>query len=289
MRDVSVVIVNYNTCDLTRDCLSSLYEKTQGLDFDVWVVDNASIDNSCEMIKAEFPQVKLIESKENLGFGRGNNLAIEKCDAKYIFCLNTDTLLINNAINILFDFMEKNPKAGACGGNLYKDFEGTHNTTFGQTETFKELVFRTTKLDKILNQVKKKEDWSNTNEEKKRVDFICGADLMLRKEVLDKVGLFDPDFFFFYEEEELQCRVRDEGYEVWVCPDAKIIHLTGQSVSKNKNYRKMLSFKGQYTFYKKRYGFNRFSFESLFFTTKLILRFFKHPKDVISIWKHIWS
>lgn len=289
MRDVSVVLVNYNTCDLTRDCLASVYEKTKDLDFDVWVVDNASKDNSCDMIKSEFPQVNLIESKENLGFAGGNNLAIEKCEAKYIFCLNTDTLLINNAIKILFDFMEQNPKAGACGGNLYKDAQGTHNIAFGQSETLQELVLRTYNLDKILNKRKPKQDWLNTNDETKEVDFICGADLMLRKEALDRTGFFDTDFFFYYEEEELQCRIKDAGYEIWVYPEAKIIHLTGSSVTKDKNKRKTLSLISQYTFHKKRSNFGKWSLENLFFTTKLFLRFFSYPKDVIRIWKRIWS
>lgn len=85
---VSIVLVSYNTEELTRNCLRSVYEKTDGLEFDVWVVDNASSDNSVKMIKEEFPQVKLIESNENLGFGRANNLAIRKSSAKYIFLLN---------------------------------------------------------------------------------------------------------------------------------------------------------------------------------------------------------
>lgn len=289
MKDVSIVLVSYNTCDLTRNCLKSVYEKTTGLDFDVWVVDNASVDSSCEMIKEEFPQVNLIESKKNLGFAGGNNLAMQKCNSKYIFCLNTDTVLINNAVKILFDKMEANVKAGACGGNLYKDFEGTHNIAFGQTETLKELVFRTYKLDKILNKKKIMLDWCNSSDETKQVDFICGADLMLRKEALDKTGYFDTDFFFYYEEEELQARIADAGYEIWLYPEAKIVHLTGKSVTKDKNRRKTLSLKSQYIFHKKRSKFGKWSFENLFFTTKLLPRFIKYPKDVLGLWKHFWS
>ncbi len=286
MKDVSIVLVNYNTCDMTRDCLASIFEKTQDINFDVWVVDNASKDNSCEMIKNEFPQVNLIESKENLGFGRGNNLAFKEINAKYIFCLNTDTLLINNAPKILYDYMEANPQIGICGGNLYKK-NGDHNESFGQIETFKELVYRTYKLDKLLNQRKVKLDRNNTKDEVKQVDYIIGADMMLRKEALDKAGYFDEDFFFYYEETELQSRIRDVGYEIWIYPKSQIIHLTSGSSSKERNIRKDLSIIGQFLFYKKRLKFKKISFEQFFFMSKLILRFFRYPKNVINIWKYM--
>jgi len=104
--DVSIILVSYNTKNLTRECLKSVYEKTEGIEYDIWVVDNASSDGSPQMIKEEFLGVKLIESPENLGFGRANNIAIKQSDAKYCFLLNTDTILINNAVKILFDYMD---------------------------------------------------------------------------------------------------------------------------------------------------------------------------------------
>jgi len=93
--DVSIILVSYNTKDLTRDCIKSIYEKTQDVSYDIFVVDNASSDGSQQMIKEEFPDVKLIESLENLGFGRANNIAIKQSDAKYCFLLNTDTVFID--------------------------------------------------------------------------------------------------------------------------------------------------------------------------------------------------
>ena len=105
--DVSIILVNYNTKELTGDCIKSVYELTRDISYDIFVVDNASSDGSVQMIKEEFPAVKLIESPENLGFGRANNLAIKQSEAKYCFLLNTDTVLVNNAVKILFDFMEK--------------------------------------------------------------------------------------------------------------------------------------------------------------------------------------
>ncbi len=289
MKDVSIILVNYNTCEMTVDCIESILEKTKDIDFDIWVVDNASSDSSVETIKQKFPFVNLIESESNLGFGAGNNLALKKCDAKYVFCLNTDTILMNNAIKTLYDFMENDAGIGVCGGNLYEADGVTHNESFGNLETLKELVLLTFKLDRLFNCRLEKIDRTNKDNETKEVGYICGADMMIRKEALDKAGLFDEDFFFYYEESELQARIKDCGYKIFINPDARIIHLSNASSCKNKSYRKMLAFKSQYTYYKKRYKLKKISFESLFFTVKLFWRLFSHPIDVINIWKHIWS
>ena len=116
--EISIIIVNYNTCDLTLQCLQSVYEKTVDVGFEVIVVDNASSDNSVEMIKKMFPQVKIIESVENLGFGKANNLGVKYANGDYLFLLNSDTILISNVIFEFYRFMQKSPQIAACGGNL---------------------------------------------------------------------------------------------------------------------------------------------------------------------------
>lgn len=238
--DVSIILVSYNTKDLTRDCIKSIQEKTEGLDYDIWVVDNASNDGSTDMIKNEFKDINLIESKENLGFGRANNLAIEKINSKYVFLLNTDTILLNNAIKTLFDYMElpENHKVGSCGGQLFNK-DNTLQRSYGEFNHIDKLrrkayinhyviKHRLNKLfaKKVLNQTQFKHDIRTNNSE---VDYIIGADLMLRKSVLDKVGTFDKRFFMYAEEAELQFRIRDNGYKVIFCPDAKIMHYGGAS------------------------------------------------------------
>ena len=234
MVDVSIILVSYNTEALTRECLKSVMEKTQGLTYDIWVVDNNSSDNSCEMIKKEFPQVRLIENKENKGFGAANNQAIKQSNAKYVFLLNTDTLLINNAIKILFDYMEENPQIGACGGNLY-DANGRHVHCYGHYKTFTSKMVKTFKLgaffpkEKAINEDK----GENERDEFKEVDIIVGANLMMRKCVLDEVGIFDEEFFLYDEETELQFRIKKAGYKIMLNPSSKIAHLEGKS-TKNR-------------------------------------------------------
>jgi len=147
--DVSIILVNYNTCDLTLNCLKSIQEKVQNIEYEVFVVDNHSKDDSVEKIKQGYPNVKLIQSPNNIGFGRANNIAIKESQGKYIFLLNTDTVLMNNAVKVLFDFMEQNEKCGACGGNLYND-DGEMIHSFGYGDDIKSMLLRKTPL-KLFN------------------------------------------------------------------------------------------------------------------------------------------
>lgn len=230
---ISIILVNYNTKDLTRDCLNSVFEKTTGVEFEVFVVDNNSQDGSCEMIEQEFPQVKLIKNKENLGFGKANNIAIRQSRAKYVFLLNTDTILLNNAVKIFFDFMEKpeNEKVGCCGGNLYNQNE-IHQHSYGKFHTLKRVAFTTIGLNFIFRNYyynKMTTQGKNEENELKEVEYITGADMFLRKSVLDEVGLFDEDFFMYFEETELSFRINKNGYKSVIIPEAKIIHLCGLS------------------------------------------------------------
>ena len=116
--DVSVIIVNYKTCELTLQCLRSLFKYTHGVKMEVIVVDNASQDDTPYSIRREFPQVRVVESQENLGFGKANNLGNTYAIGKYLFLLNSDTIVIHNIVRQFFEFMETHPEYVSCGGNL---------------------------------------------------------------------------------------------------------------------------------------------------------------------------
>ena len=240
--DVSVIIVNYNTKELILDCIKSVIEKTQNIDYEIIVADNNSVDNSVIEIKNNFPSVKVIELKENIGFGRANNECIKVSNGKYIFCLNPDTLLINNAVKILFDFMENNSDCGACGGNLY-DKNMSPCYSFGYGDDIISLFFRKTILKwlyrPIFRQIKDYE--KNKNKSLiQEVNNITGADIMLRKSLLDKIGCFNEKFFMYFEETELETRIKRAGYKIFFVPDSKIIHLEDKfrnNKHKNKHFQ----------------------------------------------------
>lgn len=235
--DVSIALVSYNTRDLTRNCLKSIYEQTKNLNFDVWLIDNASADNSPDMVKQEFPQVNLIESRENLGFGRANNVIINKVNSKYVFLLNTDTVLLNNAVKILYDFMEKpsSSNVAVCGGQLYNR-DMTLQGSVGEFDTLEKLYRKSIGIDfnKISSRLKHKKEGNPLPDPTCEPDYIIGADMMLRKSALDDCGGFDERFFMYGEEAELCFRLKKKGYRIKFVPESKILHYGGaSSYSKN--------------------------------------------------------
>ncbi len=241
--DVSIILVSYNTRDLTRDCIKSIYEKTQGVSYEIWVVDNASTDGSVEMLREEFAEVKLIANSENLGFGKANNLAIKESKAKYCFLLNTDTVLLNNAVKILYDFMEKpeNVQVGACGGQLYNS-DMTSQWSTGEFNTLEKLYKKSIGMnlnqikyrfrDKIKSGIFKENRYSPSSGQD--VDYIIGADMMLRRSAINEAGVFDERFFMFCEEAELCFRLKKNGYKIKFVSESQILHYGGASAY-NKN------------------------------------------------------
>ncbi len=278
--DVSFILVSYNTEKLTKDCITSIYEKTSGISFDIWVVDNNSSDDTCNMIKREFPNVNLVENKENIGFGCANNIAMKKSKAKYLFLLNTDTVLINNAAKILFDYMENNPNTGASGGNLYNiNNENVHS--YGYFQTLKSKLIRTLHLGNFFpdEKIKIEDKGENKENELKEVDIIVGADLFLRKSILEEVGYFDEDFFLYDEESELQFRIKKAGYKIFIIPESKIYHLEGQS-NKDRVLSRTYKMVSEIIFYKKCYGRKHLELYKCICCLPNLPRLLFHPKII---------
>lgn len=273
--DVSVIIVNYNTLELTKNTIDSVIEKTKELNYEIILVDNASIDGSVEFFEKEYKnKIVLIKNNENLGFGKANNKGAKVAKGKYIFLLNSDTLLINNAIKILFDFMEKYKRTGICGGNLYtQELEPTHSYR-------EKITSPLTEFNQYLNPIvrikkffyKKRNDFNYTNKNL-NIGYVIGADLMISKELFLKVGGFDEKIFMYYEDVELCYRVKKQGLKIYNVPLAKIIHLEGKSFNfKEERYRRQIQ--GEYKCFYKCYGIK--SIKKLFyiFNIGLILRYF---------------
>ncbi|MEI3420786.1 MAG: glycosyltransferase [Butyricimonas faecihominis] len=170
-----------------RECLYSLFKETRFLSFEVIVVDNESSDNSVEMIRGLFPQVYVLNSEGNVGFGRANNLGIEKARGRNVFLLNPDTILLNNAIKILSDFLDSHDEVAVCGGNLYNvDKEPTHSFLRYLPSVFGELDQLTGY--KLAKWCYGKSIEFNHDNRPLHVGYITGADMMIKKIVLDEVG-----------------------------------------------------------------------------------------------------
>jgi GT2 family glycosyltransferase len=231
--DVSIIIVSYNTKALLKQCLQSVFEKTQDITFEIIVVDNSSHDGSPQMVQDEFPNVTLVEN-ENKGFGHANNVGAKYANGKYLFLLNPDTVLLNNAVKILFDFIDSHPKAGICGGNL---FDETGQPAVSHSMYFPGVA---EELDSLFFAMGITRLWHGRNIEfnhtyyARKVCFIVGADLMIKTALFQQIQGFDCDFFMYAEETELTFRVKKMGYEVYNIPQSKIIHLGGRSTDNEK-------------------------------------------------------
>lgn len=271
--DVSIIIVNYRTPQLVIDCVGSIYERTEGVSFEVIVVDNGSGDESAEIIKKQLEtKVSVVVSEENLGFGRANNLGAKYAQGEYLFLLNSDTILVNNAIKILLEFAKSSSKIGVVGGNLLsldmkaspsyclkfdniKDVEENAKWSFVLCNrirmSIKQRLIKNT--DNTLGEV------YNFGNEAIKVAYIFGADMMLPRKIFSDMGGFDPDFFMYGEEQDLSWRITEAGYQIWNVPEAQIIHLDGASMKREatfntKQYKMRMN--GKMTYFYKRHGQN---------------------------------
>lgn len=234
--DVSVIIVNYKTVELTVQCISSIYNKTKDISFEIIVIDNASDDSSAHIIKSTYPEVIVVENAQNLGFGKANNVGIHLAKGRNIFFLNSDTYLVNNAIKILSDFLDSHQEVGACGGNLYNanikpaySYSRVFPNSFSMlNDLFLGIPF------KLLYG---KNEHFNYTGKLMEVKSISGADLMIPARIINKTGSFDPNYFMYCEETDLQCRISQAGYKIISVPESEIVHL--ESASYRHNLTKM--------------------------------------------------
>ncbi len=235
--DVSIIIVNYNTKNLLADCLNSIYEQTKDISFEVIVSDNGSKDGSIEMLKADFPQVILIENNANLGFGAANNRGLAIAKGKYIFYLNSDTILLNNAVKIFFDYWEENGEKeniGALGANLLnRNNEIIHSygsfMKYGIELKNSLKALRATSIYTILSIFSKRFPPLDIQDDRTQkyvgdVDYITGADLFLKN---DDLALFDEHYFMYCEETDLQLKMAKAEKKRSLIDKPQIIHLSG--------------------------------------------------------------
>lgn len=266
MMDISVIIVNYHSAKMVMDCINSIYSQTRGASFEIIVVDNASGDGSVELLRETFGErITVIASPENLGFGRANNLGAEQAKGKYLFLLNPDTLLVNDALGILRDYLEEHPGSGVAGGNLYspdmaptpsfcREFDDLKLEK--QRASWGKLLGDRVRAKLGMGQNAPMREFNHTDAPEK-VAYIFGADMMLPRAVFERAGGFDPDFFMYGEEEELTWRITRLGYDAVCVPQAKIIHLEGATLSADHSFNPRqfkMRMNGTLTYFYKRFG-----------------------------------
>lgn len=230
--DLSILIVSYNTRDMTLACLASVYEQTRDVAFEVVVVDNASTDGSPDAIAEQFSQAKLIRPAKNLGFAGGNNLAAEHATGRFLLLLNPDTLVLDRAIDKLQAFAESRKDAAIFGGRTYFPDGSLNPKSCWRRPTPWSACCTSLGLSRMFprSALFASESYGPWRRDTVReVDIVSGCFLLIRRDVWNDLGGFDTGFFMYGEEADLCWRALKAGHRCLICPDARIVHYGGAS------------------------------------------------------------
>ncbi|HVG42448.1 MAG TPA: glycosyltransferase [Chitinophagaceae bacterium] len=273
--DLSVIIVNYNVRYFMEQCLHSVCRASSGMQVQVIVVDNNSTDGSIEYLRPKFKSVQFVCNKENAGFAKACNQGVAQATGSFILFLNPDTLLAEDTFKTCIDFFTNQPLAGALGvrmidgsGQFLKESKRSFPSPF--TSLYK--LFGLAKLFPKSPLFSRYHLGHLSNNENHEVDVLAGAFMMIRKEVLDKIGGFDETFFMYGEDVDLSYRIQKEGYKNYYIADTDIIHFKGESTKRGSlNYVRMF-YKAMSLFVKKHYGGSRAALFNFFIQTAIFLR-----------------
>lgn len=233
--DVTISIVSYNSKNVIADCISSLIETTQGIDIEIVVVDNCSEDGSAGLVKSLFPHVRLIENRENVGFGRAHNRSFRLSKGKYFLALNPDTIIFPNAINKMVEFMDSHSDAGVAGCKIFWDDGKNFMFPDLKIHNLKTSLIHFTPFCRFFpNSLIAKWYWKTAyamwdTKIPVEVDGVTGGLMMVRREAFKSVGLFDENFFLFFEEHDFLKRIKEKGWKIYYLPDAEIRHYFEES------------------------------------------------------------
>ncbi len=233
--DVSVVIVNYNVKDLADNCISSIYKARGEFSIEIFFVDNNSIDGSADHIRSKYPEVKVIANDKNIGFSKANNLALRKAEGKYVLILNPDTILEEGTFEKMISFCESHPDVGGVTSKLITASGALDSACKRSFPVPSVAIPRMLGLSKLFpkSKVFGKYNLTYLDEDKTYVvDAICGAFMFIPKKVLDKVGLFDEDYFMYGEDLDLCYRIAKGGYKIYYYPEVSTVHFKGESTRK---------------------------------------------------------
>jgi len=233
---LSIILVNWNTREILRNCLQSIYTYTVGLPFEVFVVDNGSSDGSAQMVRENYPQVILIANSDNKGFAAANNQALALAKGDYVLLLNSDTYLIDNSLLKAVEFAERHPEAGMIGCRVL-NADGALQPTCFQYPSLLNLFLGAFYLPKLFPKSRffgrERMTWWK-RDDLREVEVITGCFLLVRAEVIRQIGFLDESFFMYGEETDWCYRACQAGWKLLFTPEARIVHLGGASSRQNR-------------------------------------------------------
>jgi len=241
MLDVSIIIVAWNVRELLHNCLKSVYDETKGINFEVIYADNASKDGSVEMVTKEFPKVRVIKNTENEGFIKANNQGIKIANGRYVLLLNSDTVVLDNAIARTVRFADANPEAAVVGCRVLNPDKTLQRTCF-MYPSILNMILSATYLYKIFPKStflgREGMTWWNFDNVRE-VETICGCFSFVRKEAIKQVGLMDEIYFVYGDDPDWCYRFKKNGWKIMFTPEPEVIHYGGQTTKQMRNKFKL--------------------------------------------------
>lgn len=252
----SLIVVSWNTNNILRNTLKSIYDHHHKYTFEVIVIDNASTDSSTEMVESDFPEAILLKNTDNVGYSKACNQGIALAKGRYILLMNSDVTIKNDGISKILEFAERNPDASIFGSRVLKP-DGTLQQSCFMFPSLLNIMLWGTCLYKLFPNSKffGREDmtWWDANDERE-VDVIKGCFLLVRQKHIPKVGLLDEDYFMFAEETDWCYRFKKAGFKIMFTPTAEITHVGGESTKQREFQMKLQLYKSKLLFIKKHKG-----------------------------------
>lgn len=250
--DVTIPIVSLNTRALLHDCLTSVM-KTTDVTFDVHVVDNGSLDGTCEMVAADFPEVRLTKTGANLGFAAANNYAIRAARARYVLLLNPDTVIKPDTIAQLVSYMDANQDVGICGPKvLFAD--GRFQSCGYAFPTLLSELRQSKNIGRVIRRAVGAEATPEVGSEPRDVDWVDGCCLLIRRETIAEIGMLDEQYFLYAEELDWCFQARQAGWRISVVPQVEMIHHQGQSSAQMSDFSLAHLIETRLRYYRKNHG-----------------------------------
>lgn len=256
---ISVILVSYNTAKMSVQSLNSLFASTGDIQLEVFVIDNASIDDSVSVIKKAFPYITLIENKANVGFGRANNQALKLLSGEYVLLLNTDAFVQPDTLNKCVYYMQSNPSCGVLGTKLL-GCDGDLQPSCRYWPTPFNIFANQIGLHRLFKSISLVDDPNWNPELTQNCDWVPGCYYLIRRQVIEDVGLFDPIYFLYYEEVDHCLATKKAGWDVVYFAGTSVVHIGGESAKSDGKITAIgrqlsaLQVESELIFFRKNYG-----------------------------------
>ena len=257
--ELTVLIVNYNTADLLGNCIGKLRESVKNISHEIIIIDNASTDESVMLLKRDFSDCELIFNDKNVGFGRANNQCVPFIKGRYVLLLNTDAFVSEETINKTIQYMDDNERCGILGVKLLgRDGELQPSCRYFPTPF--NIFLQRTGLKKFFKEIQLVDDMAWGHDVAKQCDWVPGCYYLIRREVVDTIGLFDPRYFLYYEEVDHCFATKKAGWEVHYFSDTSVIHIGGESakseggLTSSGRQLEVLQIESELLYFRKNYG-----------------------------------